>query len=122
VAKLTRQAAKQLEPSCKDLVVNLVRHVGRDPRTVLDVHLEHRAQQRRQLPQVRASAGLTQGPRLFQDLIDGMQEQPRGRTLGAPYTPAEVFASAAVAPATMTRLRCTHGKAALNSIDDWVVG
>jgi hypothetical protein len=122
VAKLTGQATNQLEPSCKDLVVNLVHPVERVPRMVLNVRSEHRAQQRRQFPRVRASAALTQGPGLFHDLIDGMQKQARRRALGAPDTAAEVFASAAVAPATMTRLRRAHGKASLNSIDDRVVG
>ena len=103
-------------------MVNLVHHIGRDLRMVLNVRAEHRPQQRRQFPRVRASAALTQGPVLFHDLIDGMQKQPRGRALGAPYAPAEVFASAAIASATMTRLRRTHGKASLDSIDHWVVG
>lgn len=118
VAKLTGQAAKQLEPSCKDVVVNL----GRDPRKVLNVLTEQRVQHRRQLRRVEALACLAQGLRLFHDLIDGVQKQARGRALGAPYAPAKVLASTAVAPATMTRLRRTHGKASLDSINDWVVG
>ena len=122
VAKLTGQAAKRLEPSCNDVVLNLVHHIGRDLRMVLDVRAEHRLQQRRQFARVRASAARAQRPVLFHDLIDGMQKQARRRALGASDTAAEVFTSVAVAPATMTRLRRAHGKAALNSVDHWVVG
>jgi len=103
-------------------MVNRVHRIGRDLRMVLNVRAEHRPQQRRQFPRVRASAALTQGPVLFHDLINGMQKQPRGRALGAPDTAAKVFASTAIASAPVTRLGRTHGKAALNPIDHWVVG
>jgi hypothetical protein len=121
VAKVTGQATKQLGPSRKGLVVNLANHVRRDPRMVLDVRSERRAQQRWKFPRVRASASLPLGTGLLQDLIDGVQEQRRRRTSCASHATAQVLSGMPLAAATMTSLHCAHCEASLNSIDDRVV-
>jgi hypothetical protein len=121
VAKLTGQAAKQPDPSCKDVVVNLVRHVQRSPRIVLNIRSEYWAQQRWKFLRVRAPAGLPQGASLLQDLIDGVQEQCRRRAFCASHTAAQVLSGMSLAAATMANLRRAQCETSLNSIDDWVV-